>query len=94
MNFQTFKDTLEENLKDKISFELLEFQYMPYSFGSGLLAYRINGYNYRLLYDGKENELTCEQSKAHDKYFGNLNWTKILTQQNLDTDNIEKIILS
>lgn len=93
MNFQTFKDNLEEKLKDKITFELLEFQYTPYSFGSGRLAYRINGYNYRLTYDGKENELTCEQSKPHEKYFG-CSWTKVLTLQNLDIEKIERILLS
>ena len=70
MDFEEFRKDIESRLISKIEFELQEFQYFPYSFGSGILAYRINGQNHKLIFDGKENELTWLKSKPHQKYFG------------------------
>lgn len=37
MNFEDFRKDIESRLISKIEFELLEFNFLPYSFGSGLL---------------------------------------------------------
>jgi hypothetical protein len=70
MNFEEFRNDIEKKLNSIVRFELLEFHYEPCRFESGLLAYRILGRNHRLVYDGRENELTWERSEAHEKYFG------------------------
>ena len=87
MNFPEFKDILETKFKALTSFELLEYQYQPYSFGNGLVAYRINGYNYRLIFDGKETELIVERSNPHEKYNGRP-YQKIFSQWTLDVDTV------
>ena len=53
MNLQEFKDDFEKKLKGNITFELLEFIYQPYLFGSGIIAFRVKGYNYKIIYDGR-----------------------------------------
>ena len=68
MNFEDFKKDIESRLISKIEFELQEFQYFPCNFGSGLLAYRINGQNHKFVFDGKESELIWLKSKTHQKY--------------------------
>jgi hypothetical protein len=70
MNFEDFRKDIESRLISKIEFELQEFNFLPYSFGSGLLAYRINGQIHKFIFDGRENELTWLKSKTHQKYFG------------------------
>lgn len=70
MNFEEFRKDIENKLNSIARYELLEYHYEPSSFGNGLLAYRISGRNHRLIYDGRENELTWECSKPHEKYFG------------------------
>jgi hypothetical protein len=81
MNLQEFKYDFENKLKDKIHFDLQEFHYLPYAFGHGILAYRINGYNYKFIYDGRDrdNTLLCERSSRHEKY-ANSNWYKQFEQ--------------
>ena len=69
MDFEDFKKDIESRLISKIEFELQEYNFMPYSFGSGLLAYRINGQNHKFVFDGRENELTWLKSKPHKKYY-------------------------
>jgi len=68
MNFEEFREEIESRLILKIEFELLEFNFLSYSFGSGLLAYRINGQNHKFIFDGRENELTWLKSETHQKY--------------------------
>ena len=70
MNFEEFRNDIENKLNLIAQYELLEFHYEPSSFGNGLLAYRISGRNHRLIYDGRENELTWERSGPYEKYFG------------------------
>ncbi len=79
MTLQEFKYDFENKLKDKIVFDLHEFHYLPYAFGHGILAYRINGYNYKFIYDGRDNTLTCERSNRHEKY-ANSKWDKQFEQ--------------
>lgn len=71
MNFEDFRKDIESRLISKIEFELQEFNFLPYSFGSGLLAYRINGQNHKFIFDGRENELTWLKCKTQ-KYFGSV----------------------
>jgi Txe/YoeB family toxin of Txe-Axe toxin-antitoxin module len=68
MNFEDFRKEIELRLISKIKFELIEYSFLPYSFGSGILAYRINGQNHKFVFDGKDNELTWLKSKSHEKY--------------------------
>lgn len=77
MNFESFRKQIESALNSNVSFELQEFHYEPYSFGNGILAYRINGLIHKFIFDGRENELKWMKSKPHQKYFGaNLNTYK------------------
>ncbi|HTA63541.1 MAG TPA: hypothetical protein VK835_13840 [Bacteroidia bacterium] len=82
MNFQEFKIDFENKLKDKVPFELLEFHYLPYIMGAGILVYRINGYTYKLTYEGRDAILMCEQSKLHEKY-DKCTWGKLFQQSGL-----------
>jgi hypothetical protein len=92
MTLPEFKDILETTLKARTTFELLEYHYQWYCFGSGLIAYRINGFNFRLIFDGKEKELTVERSGPHEKYNGKPG-KKIFSQWTLDVDSIVNEIL-
>jgi hypothetical protein len=86
MNFLELKEQFENKLKDNFKFELLELHYAPYTFGSGLTAYRITGRNVKVIYDGKENQILFLVSSNHDKY-ANASWTTIFT--GTPTDFIE-----
>jgi hypothetical protein len=70
MTIEDYKKALEAKLTEIVDFQLLEMNYTPYSFGSWLLAYRIHGKNYRLIYDGREQDVSIEVSKPHEKYSG------------------------
>lgn len=66
MKFLELKEQLENNLTD--DFELLELHYAPYSFGSGLIAYRIKGQIVKVIYDGKDDQVELQVSERHAKY--------------------------
>lgn len=68
MNFLELKEEFEHKLKEYYKLELLDFYYSPYSFGSGMAAYRIKGRVIKVVYDGKDNEVKLLLSKLHDKY--------------------------
>jgi hypothetical protein len=70
MNFEDFRENIESKLNSITEFELQEYHFEPYSFGYGILAYRIKGRNHKFIYDGRENELTWSVSKSHQNYFG------------------------
>lgn len=70
MNFESFRKQIESTLNSNVVFELQEFHFEPYSFGNGILAYRINGQIHKFIFDGRENELKWMKSKPHQKYFG------------------------
>ena len=88
MNFEQFRDDLETKLSSIAEFELQEFHFEPYSFGNGILAYRIKGLNHKFIYDGRENELTWLISKRHEKYFG-ANFTELRSFDGLIIDKAE-----
>ena len=46
-----------------------EYHYVPHSFGSGILAYRIKGLIHKFIYDGREDQLTWLVSMKHEKYY-------------------------
>ncbi len=85
MNFLELKEQFENKLKNSI--ELLELHYTPYSFGSGMTAYRIKGQIIKLIFDGKDDQVQLLISAKHDKY-SNATWTTIYI--GLPTDLIEK----
>lgn len=93
MNFQDFKIEIENNLRNKIEFELIEFHYLGYAFGNGHLVYSIKGRVYAVIYDGKENNLIIERGKPHDKYPGGQREI-ILSQQGLDIHKTLTILTS
>jgi len=68
MTFEEFRKDLENKLKSIAQFELIEYHYAPYAFGAGLIAFRIFGQIHKLIYEGKENELTWLINKSHKKY--------------------------
>ena len=68
MNLQDFKAELEQALISKMRFELLEFHYLGYSYGHGYIAYRIKGFVYVFVYDGRENLLIVQKSHSHSVY--------------------------
>ncbi len=68
MNFENFRADLESNLNSNAEFELIEFHYLHYCFGNGVLAYRIKGRIHKFVYDGRDNILTWLISKEHQKY--------------------------
>jgi len=68
MDFEEFRKHIESMLSSIAEFELQEFHFAPYSFGNGIVAYRINGRNHKFLYDGRENELIWLIGKSHEKY--------------------------
>lgn len=90
MKFEEFRIQLEEELINQTSFELQEYCYQPFSFGNGQLAYRIQGVNFRLTYDGRDNQLTIEASQRHQKY-SEANWHTVTTLDGL-TIQIEEVI--
>ena len=78
MNFLQLKDEFESKLNENYDFEILELHYLPYSFGSGMIAYRIKGRIIKIIFDGRENEVQLIGSKPHDKY-PNCSWTTVFT---------------
>jgi hypothetical protein len=90
MDFQNFKNQLEQRLT--VPFELLEFNYSPYLFGSGFLAYRINGHNFKFVYDGRDNNLNIYRSNHHEKYTEST-WLGVFEQRGLDVDNFLNLLL-
>jgi len=84
MNFLELKEQFESNLTN--DFEVLELHYVPYSFGSGLAAYRIRGQIIKIVYDGKDNQVQLLISARHNKY-PNASYTTIY--EGLPTDFVE-----
>lgn len=83
IDYLELKDRFEKQLKDDFQFELLELHYAPYSFGSGMTAYRIKGRIFKIIFDGKDNLVEFMVSASHDKYT-NANWTTIFTGSPMD----------
>jgi hypothetical protein len=80
MHFPQIQSEFEAEMIDLFRFELLEQQYHPGDFGSGLVAYKINGRNVKLIYDGKDNLLTAYVSPKH-LHYPHDQWHDIYTEQ-------------
>jgi hypothetical protein len=78
MDLLELKERLETELNKSVKFQLLELHYLPYLFGSGVLAYMILSRNVKITYDGKDNQIQCHVSLKQDKYT-NAVWTLIFT---------------
>lgn len=83
MSFDDFRQDIESKIASIAEFELQEYHYEPYSFGSGLLAYRIKGQNHKFVFDGRDNELTWFVSEPHQKYYG-ADFKEILRKDGLE----------
>lgn len=88
MTFEDFRKDIEDKLGSVVKFELLEYHYEPYSFGNGILAYRINGQNHKFVSDGREKELIWFISKLHQKYFG-ASFKEIMRKDGLELNSDE-----
>ena len=78
MDFLKISEAFEQQIIAKFKFELLELHYSPYSFGSGTVAYRINGKLVKIIFDGRDAIIEIILSAKHDKY-PNGTWTNIFT---------------
>lgn len=77
-DYLELKRQFEAQLSADLKFELLEIHYAPYSFGSGMTAYRIKGRSVKIIFDGKDNLIELLISAKHLKY-PSLDWTTIFT---------------
>lgn len=88
MNFEDFRKNIESKIELIAEFELQEYCYEPYSFGNGILAYRIKGQNHKFVFDGRENHLTWFVSKPFQKY-SEANFKEILRKNKLELSSEE-----
>ncbi len=77
-NYLELKGKFEAQLSADLKFELLELHYAPYSFGSGMTAYRIKGRVVKIIFDGKDNIIELLISAKHLKYPSS-GWTTIFS---------------
>lgn len=68
MDFLELTGSFEKRIKENFEFELLELHYLPDAFGSGTKAYRINGKNVKIIFDGRDGLLETLISGRHEKY--------------------------
>lgn len=78
MNYLELTKEFETQMKTNLSFELLELHYTPYSFGSGISAYRIKGRIIKVIFDGKDDMIELMISARHSNYPCS-DWTTIFT---------------
>lgn len=88
MDFLELKKQFENKIKS--DFELLELHYVPYSFGSGMTAYKIKGKFIKVIYDGKDDHVELLISAKHDNYT-NATWTPLYS--GISSDFIEYGVL-
>ena len=77
-DYLELKGQFEAQLSADLKFELLELHYAPFSFGSGMTAYRINGRAVKIIFDGKDNIIELLISAKHLKYPSS-GWTAIFS---------------
>ena len=77
-DYLELKGQFEAQLSADLKFELLELHYAPYSFGSGMTAYRIKGRVVKIIFDGKDNIIELLISAKHLKYPSSV-WTTIFS---------------
>ena len=78
MDFLKLSSELEEVLKSKYQYELLEMHYVGYAFGSGFSVFKIKGYLVRVNLDGRDDQIEISCSPKHEKY-PNTKWKTIFT---------------
>jgi len=78
MTFLELKEQFENKLTGNHKFDLLELHFAPYSFGSGIAAYRLKGGILKIIYEGRDNEVQLLISSPHNKY-PNCSWATIFT---------------
>ncbi|MGB6034720.1 MAG: hypothetical protein WBG42_00530 [Cryomorphaceae bacterium] len=83
MSFDDFKKDVETKNGSITKYELQEYHFEPYSFGSGRLGYRIKGKNHKFVFDGRDNRLTWLVSGPQKKYF-EANFTEIFSKDGLE----------
>lgn len=83
MNFLELTKQFEDIVRNDFELELLENHYMPYSFGSGTIVYRIRGRLVKLIYDGKDFIARLLISAKHTKY-PNSDWTEVFSGSSLE----------
>lgn len=77
-DYLELKGQFEAQLSTNLKFELLELHFAPYSFGSGMTAYRIKGSVIKMVFDGKDNIIELLISDKHLKYPSS-DWTTIFS---------------
>jgi len=83
INYLEIKELFEAQFQDELQFEVLEHHYAPYSFGSGMTAYRIKGRIFKIIFDVKDNLLEFMVSASHEKYSSS-NWITIFAGKPTD----------
>ena len=78
MEFLKISEAFEQQIIQEFKFELLELHYARYSFGSGMVAYRIQGKLVKIIFEGRDAIVEIILSAKHDKY-PNGTWTTIFT---------------
>lgn len=68
MDFIQTISQFEDKIKDHYKYELLETHYLPYSFGSGTIVYRLRGHNLKINFDGRDGLIEIQLSPRHEKY--------------------------
>ena len=82
-DYLELKGQFEAQLSSDLKFELLELYYAPYSFGSGMTAYRIKGRVVKIIFDGKDNIFELLISAEHLQYPSS-GWTTIFSGTQAD----------
>ena len=68
MNFKEICEKLESVIGEKQNVELLESNYVAYAFGSGISVYKINRKVLKIIFDGKDGEITLLLSPKNAVY--------------------------
>jgi hypothetical protein len=83
LGFLEIISRFESQIRVNFEFELLESHYIPYSFGSGLVVYRIKGKTIKIIYDGRDYLVDVKLSKQHEKY-PNCTWIDFFSGDSSD----------
>jgi hypothetical protein len=68
MNFKEIVEKFESLIGEQGKFELLENNYTAYAFGSGFAAYKMNRKILKLIFDGRDGEITLLISPKNGRY--------------------------
>lgn len=92
MNFLEITRRFEEKIEPNFKVELLELHYVPHAFGSGSKAYRINGRNIQIIFDGRDRLIEIKVSERYEKY-DNGHWTDLFhgTIEDFEKEGIEAL---